>query len=166
MLQRHHVALAHDQVTAPGRTTLTSVLAADIIMSNVQMGGPRVILILVLISTKCGGIGSNLTSANRVVKCVAIPFPLNRNLSDHNHNHHSMDLSWNFVAESQACDHVYHLGQEKDVFMKRLVVRIWSGNACCGCRTSRPVHIYPTFCILGFLFIDKLMDWCASCRIG
>ena len=38
-----------------------------------KTGGPRVILI----SIKCGGVGLNLTSANRVVKCVAIPFPLN-----------------------------------------------------------------------------------------
>jgi len=46
-----------------------------------KTGGPRVILI----SIKCGGVGLNLTSANRVVKCVAIPFPLNRNLLT-NHN--------------------------------------------------------------------------------
>ncbi len=55
-----------------------------------KSGGPRVILIrhvslfffvagspgaeriAVLYSTKCGGVGLNLTSANRIVKCVAI----------------------------------------------------------------------------------------------
>ncbi|KAH9990105.1 SNF2 family N-terminal domain-containing protein [Russula vinacea] len=62
-----------------------------------RIGGPRVILI----STKCGGVGLNLTSANRVV---------------------NMDLSWNYAAESQAYDRVHRLGQEKDVFVKRLVV--------------------------------------------
>ncbi|KAI0270502.1 P-loop containing nucleoside triphosphate hydrolase protein [Gloeopeniophorella convolvens] len=62
-----------------------------------RTGGPRVILI----STKCGGVGLNLVSANRVV---------------------NMDLSWNFAAESQAYDRVHRLGQEKDVFVKRLVV--------------------------------------------
>jgi hypothetical protein len=36
--------------------------------------------------------------------------------------YHSMDLSWNFAAESQAYDRVHRLGQEKDVFVKRLVV--------------------------------------------
>ena len=34
----------------------------------------------------------------------------------------SMDLSWNFAAESQAYDRVHRLGQEKDVLVKRLVV--------------------------------------------
>ena len=47
------------------------------------------------------------------------PFPLNRTLSNY---HHSMDPSWNFAAESQAYDRVHRLGQEKDVFVKRLVV--------------------------------------------
>ncbi|KAA1467021.1 hypothetical protein DENSPDRAFT_831976 [Dentipellis sp. KUC8613] len=61
-------------------------------------GGPKVILI----STKCGSVGLNLVSANRVV---------------------NLDLSWNFAAESQAYDRVHRLGQEKDVFIKRLVVR-------------------------------------------
>ena len=32
-----------------------------------KTGGPRV----VLISIKCGGVGLNLTTANRVIKCVA-----------------------------------------------------------------------------------------------
>ena len=35
---------------------------------------------------------------------------------------YSMDLSWNYAAESQAYDRVHRLGQEKDVFVKRLVV--------------------------------------------
>ena len=34
----------------------------------------------------------------------------------------SMDLSWNFAAESQAYDRVHRLGQEKDVLVKRLVL--------------------------------------------
>jgi SNF2 family DNA or RNA helicase len=34
-----------------------------------KAGGPRVILI----STKCGGVGLNLTTANRVIKCVHPP---------------------------------------------------------------------------------------------
>ncbi|KAI0041675.1 hypothetical protein FA95DRAFT_1501098 [Auriscalpium vulgare] len=62
-----------------------------------KSGGPKVILI----STKCGGVGLNLVAANRVV---------------------NMDLSWNYAAESQAYDRVHRLGQEKDVFVKRLVV--------------------------------------------
>ncbi|KAI0691058.1 SNF2 family N-terminal domain-containing protein [Cytidiella melzeri] len=63
-----------------------------------QPGGPRVILI----SIKCGGVGLNLTSANRIV---------------------NLDLSWNYASESQAYDRVHRLGQEKEVFVKRLVVK-------------------------------------------
>ncbi|KAI0337147.1 hypothetical protein BDW22DRAFT_1410049 [Trametopsis cervina] len=63
-----------------------------------QPGGPRVILI----SMKCGGVGLNLTSANRIV---------------------NLDLSWNYATESQAYDRVHRLGQEKEVFVKRLVVK-------------------------------------------
>lgn len=36
---------------------------------------------------------------------------------------HSLDLSWNYASESQAYDRVHRLGQEKEVFVKRLVVR-------------------------------------------
>lgn len=35
----------------------------------------------------------------------------------------SLDLSWNYATESQAYDRVHRLGQEKEVFVKRLVVR-------------------------------------------
>lgn len=34
-----------------------------------------------------------------------------------------MDLSWNFATESQAYDRVHRLGQEKEVVVKRLVVK-------------------------------------------
>lgn len=36
---------------------------------------------------------------------------------------HSMDLSWNYAAESQAYDRAHRIGQEKPVYVKRLVVR-------------------------------------------
>ncbi|KAF9468325.1 SNF2 family DNA-dependent ATPase [Collybia nuda] len=62
-----------------------------------KQGGPKVILI----STKCGSVGLNLVSANRIV---------------------NMDLSWNYAAESQAYDRCHRIGQEKSVFVKRLVV--------------------------------------------
>ncbi|KAI6030080.1 SNF2 family N-terminal domain-containing protein [Pisolithus marmoratus] len=60
--------------------------------------GPKVILI----STRCGGVGLNLVAANRIV---------------------NLDLSWNYAAESQAYDRAHRLGQEKEVYIKRLVVR-------------------------------------------
>lgn len=43
----------------------------------------------------------NLVSANRIV---------------------NLDLSWNYAAESQAYDRAHRIGQEKPVFVKRLVV--------------------------------------------
>ncbi|KAJ2925510.1 hypothetical protein H1R20_g11584, partial [Candolleomyces eurysporus] len=63
-----------------------------------QPGSPRIILI----STRCGSVGLNLTVANRVV---------------------NMDLSWNYAAESQAYDRCHRIGQDKPVFVKRLVVQ-------------------------------------------
>ncbi|KAJ3854506.1 SNF2 family DNA-dependent ATPase [Lentinula lateritia] len=60
--------------------------------------GPKVILI----STKSGGVGLNLVAANRIV---------------------NMDLSWNYATESQAYDRAHRIGQEKPVFVKRLIVR-------------------------------------------
>ncbi|KAI4522550.1 hypothetical protein K525DRAFT_255497 [Schizophyllum commune Loenen D] len=60
-------------------------------------GGPKVILI----STKCGSVGLNLVSANRVI---------------------NLDLSWNYAAESQAYDRCHRIGQDKPVWIKRLVV--------------------------------------------
>ncbi|CDO69944.1 hypothetical protein BN946_scf184836.g18 [Trametes cinnabarina] len=61
-------------------------------------GGPKVILV----SIKCGGVGLNLVSANRVI---------------------NLDPAWNYATESQAYDRVHRLGQEKDVFVKRYIVR-------------------------------------------
>ncbi|KAG6856050.1 hypothetical protein H0H87_008064 [Tephrocybe sp. NHM501043] len=73
-------------------------IARDQVLSTFKKpGGPKVILI----STKCGSVGLNLVSANRII---------------------NMDLSWNYAAESQAYDRVHRIGQEKDVIVKRLVV--------------------------------------------
>ncbi|KAI0776649.1 SNF2 family N-terminal domain-containing protein [Trametes elegans] len=63
-----------------------------------QPGGPKVILV----SLKCGGVGLNLVSANRVI---------------------NLDLAWNYATESQAYDRVHRLGQEKEVYVKRLVIK-------------------------------------------
>ncbi|EAU87720.1 hypothetical protein CC1G_08756 [Coprinopsis cinerea okayama7 len=67
------------------------------ISSFKRAGGPKVMLI----STRCGSVGLNLVMANRIV---------------------NMDLSWNYAAESQAYDRCHRIGQDKDVFVKRLVV--------------------------------------------
>ncbi|THH32586.1 hypothetical protein EUX98_g1602 [Antrodiella citrinella] len=57
---------------------------------------------IMLMSLKCGGVGLNLTRANRVI---------------------SLDLGWSEAIESQAFDRVHRLGQQREVFVERLVVK-------------------------------------------
>ncbi|KZV96448.1 hypothetical protein EXIGLDRAFT_733361 [Exidia glandulosa HHB12029] len=57
---------------------------------------------IMIISLKCGGVGLNLTEASRVI---------------------SLDLAWNSATENQAFDRVHRLGQQRDVFIERLVVK-------------------------------------------
>ncbi|KAF8838463.1 hypothetical protein BDN67DRAFT_971507 [Paxillus ammoniavirescens] len=56
---------------------------------------------VMLMSLKCGGVGLNLTRANRVI---------------------SLDLGWSEAIESQAFDRVHRLGQLKETFVRRLVI--------------------------------------------
>ncbi|KAH8822730.1 SNF2 family DNA-dependent ATPase [Flagelloscypha sp. PMI_526] len=57
---------------------------------------------IILISTRAGSVGLNLVQANRVV---------------------NMDLSWNYAAESQAYDRCHRIGQIKEVYINRLVIK-------------------------------------------
>ncbi|KAL5496134.1 hypothetical protein ACEPAH_3051 [Sanghuangporus vaninii] len=57
---------------------------------------------IMLVSLKCGGVGLNLTVANRVI---------------------NLDLAWNYATEAQAYDRVHRLGQQKPVEVQRLIVR-------------------------------------------
>ncbi|KAF2069855.1 hypothetical protein CYY_008820, partial [Polysphondylium violaceum] len=59
--------------------------------------GPRTMLI----SLKCGGVGLNLTRANRVFM---------------------VDPWWNVAAEEQAIDRVHRIGQNRPVFVKRYIM--------------------------------------------
>ncbi|KAI0938712.1 hypothetical protein AcV5_000330 [Taiwanofungus camphoratus] len=56
---------------------------------------------IMLMSLKCGGVGLNLTRANRVI---------------------SLDLGWSEAVESQAFDRVHRLGQTRPVYVHRLVI--------------------------------------------
>ncbi|THH04045.1 hypothetical protein EW145_g5812 [Phellinidium pouzarii] len=56
---------------------------------------------VLLMSLKCGGVGLNLTRANRVI---------------------SLDLGWSEAVESQAFDRVHRLGQTRPVVVERLVI--------------------------------------------
>ncbi|KAK7683161.1 hypothetical protein QCA50_013834 [Cerrena zonata] len=57
---------------------------------------------VMLMSLKCGGVGLNLTRANRVI---------------------SLDLGWSEAIESQAFDRVHRLGQTRTVTVDRLVIQ-------------------------------------------
>ncbi|KAA1114836.1 hypothetical protein PGT21_024810 [Puccinia graminis f. sp. tritici] len=56
---------------------------------------------IMLMSLKCGGVGLNLTCANRVV---------------------SLDLAWSPASEKQAFDRAHRFGQEKPVYVKRVML--------------------------------------------
>jgi len=56
---------------------------------------------VMLMSMKAGGVGLNLTSANRVIL---------------------LDLGWSPAVENQAFDRVHRLGQQKPVEIYRLVI--------------------------------------------
>jgi len=85
------------------------------------------------------------------------PFRLNRNFS--NHNHHSMDLSWSFAADSQAYDRVHRLGEENDVSVKHLVVENTIEEHMPLQDVETGTHL-PHFLTFLISYIDKLMDWC------
>ncbi|CAE6334692.1 unnamed protein product [Rhizoctonia solani] len=63
-----------------------------------KQGGPKILLI----SLKCGGVGLNLTEANRVI---------------------CLDLAWNAATENQAIDRAHRMGQVKPVTVKRLAIK-------------------------------------------
>ncbi|KAF8486693.1 SNF2 family N-terminal domain-containing protein [Gautieria morchelliformis] len=76
-----------------------SRLSRDIAISRFKKrSGPSIMLI----SLKCGGVGLNLVEANRVL---------------------CLDLAWNAATENQAFDRVHRMGQQKDVHVKRLIIR-------------------------------------------
>ncbi|KAM0748722.1 hypothetical protein T439DRAFT_71167 [Meredithblackwellia eburnea MCA 4105] len=56
---------------------------------------------VMLMSLKCGGVGLNLTRANRVV---------------------NLDLAWSHAVEAQAFDRCHRIGQDKEVFVNRLTI--------------------------------------------
>jgi len=56
---------------------------------------------VLLLSLRAGGVGLNLTCANRV---------------------YMMDPWWSFAVEAQAIDRVYRMGQTQEVFVTRFIV--------------------------------------------
>ncbi|KAL7416498.1 SNF2 family N-terminal domain-containing protein [Mrakia frigida] len=64
---------------------------------------------ILVISLKCGGVGLNLTRANRII---------------------NMDLAWNAATEDQALDRVHRIGQVKPVEVHRLVIDVRPFFSC------------------------------------
>ncbi|GAA5899588.1 uncharacterized protein JCM6883_005267 [Sporobolomyces salmoneus] len=71
--------------------------AIELLREKEEDGGVKVMLL----STKAGGVGLNLTSACRVL---------------------SLDLAWSKAVEAQAFDRTYRLGQLRDVEIERIIV--------------------------------------------
>ena len=69
-----------------------------------------------------------------------------------------MDLSWNYATESQAYDRVHRLGQEKDVFVKRLVVENTIEERMLRLQDVKMGTFYCLFFVL--FFVKEPMDFC------
>ncbi|KIJ40108.1 hypothetical protein M422DRAFT_256931 [Sphaerobolus stellatus SS14] len=85
-----------DSVRFDGK--MTRIARDEAVTQFKKHNGPPIMLI----SLKCGGVGLNLVEANRVL---------------------SLDLAWNAATENQAFDRVHRMGQQKDVHVKRLIIR-------------------------------------------
>jgi SNF2 family DNA or RNA helicase len=75
---------------------------------------------VMLMSLKCGGVGLNLTRANRASSKYDVP--LIRVLRILSLGVISLDLGWSQAIESQAFDRVHRLGQQRAVYVERLVI--------------------------------------------
>jgi SNF2 family DNA or RNA helicase len=73
---------------------------------------------VMLMSLKCGGVGLNLTRANR--KFLSPPHA--ESALRRPQGVISLDLGWSPAVENQAFDRVHRLGQQRDVTVQRLVI--------------------------------------------
>ncbi|KLO18694.1 hypothetical protein SCHPADRAFT_106669 [Schizopora paradoxa] len=103
--------------TLPYNGRMNRIERADAISKFKDDNGPPVLLVRYVVwtynqwivtshtsldSLKCGGVGLNLTCANRVI---------------------NLDLAWNYATEAQAYDRVHRIGQLKDVVVHRLIIK-------------------------------------------
>lgn len=73
---------------------------------------------VMLISTKAGGVGLNLTMASKVIMCdLAVSAPVLIKPSG------SADGQWNPATENQAVDRAHRIGQANPVQVERLLIR-------------------------------------------
>lgn len=74
--------------------------------------------LVLLISLKAGGVGLNLTMANR--KCRS---SLLRVANSWHSDVFMMDTWWNEAIEQQAIDRVHRLGQNRPVYVTRYIIK-------------------------------------------
>ena len=74
---------------------------------------------VMLMSMKCGGVGLNLTRANRV---MSLDLGMCTKLSSPVAVSPSVATGWSEAVEAQAFDRVHRLGQTKEVFVRRIVI--------------------------------------------
>ncbi|KAI7850216.1 P-loop containing nucleoside triphosphate hydrolase protein, partial [Circinella umbellata] len=97
-----------------------------------------------LISLKAGGVGLNLTAANRVIL---------------------MDIWWNPAMENQAIDRVHRIGQKKEVHVHRLFINQSIENTILELQAKKQVnltlrnifyystkHIYDTYYSIPYIY--------------
>jgi SNF2 family DNA or RNA helicase len=82
---------------------------------------------VLLVSTKCGSLGLNLTVANRVIL---------------------MDLWWNPAIENQAIDRVHRIGQAKAVDVHRLFINNSVEDRILALQQKKQVMVYRHLCCI------------------
>jgi DNA repair protein RAD5 len=81
-----------------------------------EFGQPANEPVVLLISLKAGGVGLNLTMANRESSCRTTTAQLTPDVF-------MMDTWWNEAIEQQAIDRVHRLGQNRPVFVTRYIIK-------------------------------------------
>lgn len=94
---------------------------------------------VLLVSTKCGSLGLNLTCANRVIL---------------------MDVWWNPALENQAIDRVHRIGQSKPVEVHRIFINDTVEDRILTLQAKKQVSSlsFP-FSLEGDGIVDTLLDY-------
>ncbi|CCD70774.1 Transcription termination factor 2 [Caenorhabditis elegans] len=97
LVEKHIQAGGHNYTSITGQV-LVKDRQERVDSFNQEKGGAQVMLL----SLTAGGVGLNLIGGNHLIM---------------------VDLHWNPALEQQACDRIYRMGQKKEVFIHRLIVK-------------------------------------------